>query len=58
LLAKVVDDDAGNLALNGALGFFASKLAPAGKRSVQRGEQFAAVGGDQRVIVAQQFEHL
>jgi len=28
LLAKVVNDDTGNLTPSGALGFFASKLAP------------------------------
>jgi hypothetical protein len=33
LLAKVVNDDAGSLTPRGVLGFFASKLAPAGGAS-------------------------
>jgi len=31
LLAKMVNDNAGNLDERGALGFFASKLAPTGE---------------------------
>ncbi len=57
MLAKSVNHNAPILNECGVLEFFASKLAPTG-RLVQRGEQLAAVRGHQRVIVAQQFEHL
>jgi hypothetical protein len=58
LLAKDVNPDAGYLHNCGALMSIASKLAPSGPRLIKRGKQLATVGGHQRVIVAEQFEHL
>ena len=52
-LAKNVNGNAVTLNERGAYGFFASKVG-----LVQRGKQLAAVHRDQRVIIAQQFEHL